>query len=170
MHEKIKHFPDRSIFMKIRYSSDRRRWIPLTKASEDFFDLRLHKRLSKKSRRRWFETPSHSVWRHCNVDYCPLLTWSSNEMQWLGLEMGPRDNSPSNGRDGNIPHWKETCFFCNTNCDDNILTKFGKCNLWRSDRLRLDYNRTLFQVVSLRNVSVRYIANIKQFVTEYVAN
>ena len=31
------------------------------------FDLRLNKRLSKQSRRRWwFETPSRSLWCHCN--------------------------------------------------------------------------------------------------------
>ena len=33
----------------------------------DFFDLRLHKRLNKQSRRRSFETPSRSLWRHCYV-------------------------------------------------------------------------------------------------------
>ena len=47
------------------------RSIPLTKPvawSFDFvFDLRLNKRLSKQSRRRWFETPSRSLWRHCNA-------------------------------------------------------------------------------------------------------
>ena len=31
-----------------------------------FFDLRLNKRLSKQSRRRWFETPLRLLWRHCN--------------------------------------------------------------------------------------------------------
>ena len=31
-----------------------------------FFDLRLNRRLSKQSGRRWFETPSRSLWRHCN--------------------------------------------------------------------------------------------------------
>ena len=31
-----------------------------------FFDLRLNKRLSKQSRRRWFETPPRSIWRHFN--------------------------------------------------------------------------------------------------------
>ena len=31
------------------------------------FDLRLSKRLSKQSRRRWFETPWRSLWRHWNV-------------------------------------------------------------------------------------------------------
>ena len=46
------------------------RWIPRTKASDAelwcFFDLRLNKRLSKESRRQWFETPPRSLWRHCN--------------------------------------------------------------------------------------------------------
>ena len=30
------------------------------------FDLRLNKRFSKPPRRRWFETPSCPLWRHCN--------------------------------------------------------------------------------------------------------
>ena len=43
------------------------RWFPRTKASFDvFFDLRLNKRLSKQSWGWWFETPSRSLWRHCN--------------------------------------------------------------------------------------------------------
>ena len=47
------------------------RWIPRTKAVtrslEVFFDLRLNKPLSKQSWGWWFETPSRSLWRHCNV-------------------------------------------------------------------------------------------------------
>ena len=47
------------------------RWIPHTKASDAelwcSFDLRLNKRLSKQSRGWWFEMPSRSLWRHCNV-------------------------------------------------------------------------------------------------------
>ena len=31
-----------------------------------FFYMLLNKRLSKQSRRRWLETPSRSLWRHCN--------------------------------------------------------------------------------------------------------
>ena len=46
---------------------------PVTRRLEFFFDLRLNKRWSKQSRRRWwFETPSCSLWRHCNV-----RNWSS---------------------------------------------------------------------------------------------
>ena len=40
---------------------------PVTRSFDVFFDLRLNKRLSKQSRRRWFETPSRSLWHHCNV-------------------------------------------------------------------------------------------------------
>ena len=41
-----------------------------------FFDLRLNKWLSKQSRRRWFETPSRSLWRHCNVVLCCVVVMS----------------------------------------------------------------------------------------------
>ena len=40
---------------------------PVTRSFDVFFDLHLNKRLSKQSRRWWFETPSRSLWRHCNV-------------------------------------------------------------------------------------------------------
>ena len=38
---------------------------PVTRSFDDFVDLRLNKRLGKQSRRRWFETPLRSFWRHC---------------------------------------------------------------------------------------------------------
>ena len=40
---------------------------PVTRSFGVFFDLCLNKRLSKQSRGWWFETPSRSPWRHCNV-------------------------------------------------------------------------------------------------------
>ena len=40
---------------------------PVPRSFDVFFDLCLNKRLSKQSRRRWFETPSRSLWRNCNV-------------------------------------------------------------------------------------------------------
>ena len=39
---------------------------PVTRNFDVFLDLRLNKQLSKQSRRRWFETSSRSLWRHCN--------------------------------------------------------------------------------------------------------
>ena len=40
---------------------------PVTRNFDVFFGLRLNKRLSKQSRQRRFETPSLSLWHHCNV-------------------------------------------------------------------------------------------------------
>ena len=40
---------------------------PVARSCDVFFDLHLHKRLSSQSRCRWFETPSRSLWRHCDV-------------------------------------------------------------------------------------------------------
>ena len=40
---------------------------PVTRRFDIFFDLWLNKRLSKQSWGWWFETPSCSLWRHCNV-------------------------------------------------------------------------------------------------------
>ena len=39
---------------------------PVTRSVDVFFDLRLNKRPSKHWRGWWFETPSCSLWRHCN--------------------------------------------------------------------------------------------------------
>ena len=47
---------------------------PVTRSFDVFFDLRLNKRLSKQSWGRWFETPSRSLWRHCNVSQNLIVT------------------------------------------------------------------------------------------------
>ena len=39
---------------------------PVKRSFDVFFDLRPNKRLGKQSIRRWFETQSRSLWRHCN--------------------------------------------------------------------------------------------------------
>ena len=39
---------------------------PVTRSFDVFLDQRLDERLRKQSRRRWFETPLRSLWRHCN--------------------------------------------------------------------------------------------------------
>ena len=42
---------------------------PVTRSFGVFFDLRLNKRLSKQPWGWWFETPSWSLWHHCNVTF-----------------------------------------------------------------------------------------------------
>ena len=41
---------------------------PMTRSFDVFFDQRLNKWLSKQSWGWWFETPSCSLWHHCNVE------------------------------------------------------------------------------------------------------
>ena len=45
---------------------------PVTRSFNVFFHLRPNKRLSKPSWGWWFETPSRSLWLHCN---CPVDIW-----------------------------------------------------------------------------------------------
>ena len=44
---------------------------PVTRSFDVFFDLCLNRQLSKQLRRWWFETPSRSLWRHCNATMFP---------------------------------------------------------------------------------------------------
>ena len=47
---------------------------PVRQSIDIFFDLHLNKPLSKQWWGRWFETPSWSLWRHCDApDWCHLL-------------------------------------------------------------------------------------------------
>ena len=54
-----KHFPRYWPFVRGIHRSTMKRSLVV------FFDLRLNERFSKQLRRRLFETPSHSLWRHC---------------------------------------------------------------------------------------------------------
>ena len=54
-----------------------------------FFDLRLNKRLSKQSRRRWFETPSRSLWHHCNyMHISSVIEISISRISFSGHQTG----------------------------------------------------------------------------------
>ena len=57
---------------------------PVTRSFEVFFDLRMNKRLSKQSWGWWFETPSWSLWRHCNVLPCLQLPWGRFQLSLSG--------------------------------------------------------------------------------------
>ena len=65
-----KHFPRYWLFVRGNppvtgvFPSQR----PVTRSFDVFFDLCLNKRFRKQSWGWWFQTPSCSLWRHCNVD------------------------------------------------------------------------------------------------------
>ena len=60
---------------------------PVMRSFDVFFDLRLNKRLSKQSRRRWVETSSHDpgscgIFQRSTHHCCPILNW------WNGSNWG----------------------------------------------------------------------------------
>ena len=48
---------------------------PVKRSFDYFIALCLNKRLSKQSRRRWFERLSRSLWRHCNDFVMLTIPW-----------------------------------------------------------------------------------------------
>ena len=70
---------------------------PVTLSFDVFFDLRLNKRLSKQPWGWWFETPSWSLWRQCNVipktthtqyNSYPTQLVLEYELSWLLIVLG----------------------------------------------------------------------------------
>ena len=108
------------------------RWIPRTKAGDRsfdvFFDLRLHKRLSKQWRGWWFESPSRSLWRHSNVilDYlhCHLhYTKFEHRNSIVVLWFGCFDTLCST----------LSCRSTRKSLDENLLNPWAKGNLGEVD-------------------------------------
>ena len=62
---------------------------PVTRSFDVSFNMCFNKRLSKQSRRRWFQTSSRLLWRHCNdiYDWTPewwhtgIYYWFDNSLQ-----------------------------------------------------------------------------------------
>ena len=76
-----------------------------------FFYLRLNKRLSKQSWGWWFQTPSCSLWRHCNVliwrENAILTTtyWNAslNENAWISIIIPLKFVSKGSNENNNWP-------------------------------------------------------------------
>ena len=64
---------------------------PVMRSFDALFDLHLNKRLSKQWWGWWFETPSHSLWRHCNV-FIHVYRFTRWQLQYR--TGGGRVNSP----------------------------------------------------------------------------
>ena len=63
---------------------------PVTRGFDVFFDLHPDKQLSKQSWGWWFETPSHSLWRHrndCNGSVWVIASWKN---YWYFISILPQ--------------------------------------------------------------------------------
>ena len=88
------------------------RW-PLTPSFDVFFDLYPDKRLSKQSRCRWFETPSRSLWFHCND---MMLLWHNERYRF------PETKTMSSKRQNNYHYLYENS---NTHYRDVIMSSMA---------------------------------------------
>ena len=75
---------------------------PVTRSFDVFFHLCLNKLFSKQWRGWWFETPSRSLWRHCNASltsrgYCPWVLTNSGPLTKLNMLSSFISKSPYNG-------------------------------------------------------------------------
>ena len=60
---------------------------PVMRNFDGFLDMRLNKRLSKRSSGWWFETPSRLLWRDCNGNFSRIwnIAFVSNHCKLAGL-------------------------------------------------------------------------------------
>ena len=65
---------------------------PVTRSFDVFLDLRLNQRLGKQWWGWWFETPSSSLWRHCN-EHCQFQDILSSACRWKIWNKGHIFNS-----------------------------------------------------------------------------
>ena len=98
---------------------------PVTRSFDIFFDLRLNKRLSKQSRRWWFGTLFHSLWRHCDAKTLNLQM-SCSDFTPYDIT-GCQKKYPSNCLQATCPriHWPPG------NSDENVnISQIIYCLIW----------------------------------------
>ena len=81
MSSKWNHFPCYWPFVRCVVTSESPAKRPVRRSFDVFFDL--NKRLNKQSWGWWFETPSRSSWRHCNVDKSVRFMTRVTMLAWI---------------------------------------------------------------------------------------
>ena len=82
---------------------------PVTRSFDVYFDLRPDKRLNKQSLGWWFETLSHSLWRHRNV-VCSSWSPDTNVNMVFGEEIENKNEEGS--RYDDVIEWKHFPCYC----------------------------------------------------------
>ena len=91
---------------------------PVARSLGAFFKLRLNNGLSKQWRRRWFETPSRSLWRQSNeFALCCVLLW-----QWPILSISSIVTLVALGH---LP--TDSCRLCKTRWWEEIFIQSHRC-------------------------------------------
>ena len=115
---------------------------PVTRSFYVFFDLHPNERLSKQSRRWWFEAPWRTLWRHCNgtPDRCPpgpKTSWQMSQIDPWSSPAPPQNLVKSSSEifhtsglqrcaDGNLVSGGWNVSFMTTYCTvPTVVTKVG---------------------------------------------
>ena len=133
---------------------------PVTRSFDAFFDRRMKKRLNKQSRRRWFETSSRSLWRHCYG----VLLWLGTERVYQNLfglyhgcpwwryqmETPPallalcEGNSPVTGEFSHKGQWHRTLMYCLIRASINGRVNNREAGYLRGHLTQYDVNVMVF--------------------------
>ena len=92
---------------------------PVMRSFDVFFDLRRTKRLSKQWRRRWFETPSRSLYHHCNDSGNLCLPASKIDAMSVGSN---KQYVMIDSGDGLVPNSRQAITAAYIHYDDVIMS------------------------------------------------
>ena len=116
---------------------------PVTRSFDGFFDLRLHKRLSKQSWGWWLETLPRPLWRHRNV-------WSLNESSTgIMLHINNTSMVQQNLFQQTIPGCNKLCFgecWCFIRVIQFDRVKIGSINHVEAWTKWLSFHKRHFQI------------------------
>ena len=112
---------------------------PVTQSFDVSFDMRLNIRFSKQSWGRWFETPSCSLWRHCNATI--VQWWQQDAIYVVPVPRPTKDKSHDilqiswhfSHDIGFLSHKANLMTFC-VKCHDINLMTLGR---WHSNKSKL---------------------------------
>ena len=95
---------------------------PVTRSTDFFFfHLRTNKGLSNQTRRRWFETPSRSLWCHCNRNNLVIWHHLIPSQDWPQRQTACFCVRISKGPQNQSQNWDHTLWW--------ILPR-GRCSNW----------------------------------------
>ena len=122
---------------------------PVARSFGVFFDLCLNKRLNKQSRRRWFETPSRSLWRHWNACF---YTWTLCVCVYVIFEQSRKHSYPNQyiPSRNNAHSMQETRLVFTGHCASNpFTTSFRQYSHGECIRETRDMDRCLWRDVTM---------------------
>ena len=139
---------------------------PVTRSFHVFFDLPLNKRPSKQSWSWWFETPSHSLRRHCNM----FQDWYTSDTHTASCESRLLSKARTYQPLHNTVFLSKMYFlnFIPSKCNLSVWNLSSTINIRSAERFFENSSAILNDVTRSRKVPQQHL-KAKTFRGEYVA-